>query len=307
MTGRVLFWTAAGVLALGLGGPALARPQYLQTFKAHFNTAAGKPKLNAAMCVLCHVGQPRERMWNAFGQQVRAALAGGQNVQDRARIVQALETAAKAQAPNTNLTFGDLIARDTFPLAPNVAAPAVVLTQAQPRAGAPTAQPRWVSLFNGRDLTGWVRMNQGNWVVENGLLKYTGGGNGWLRSERQYTNYALVIEWRYPQPGPNDSGIFLKAGLAGNPWPGGPQLNMGPGDNFGSIGGAQGTRPRPDLIRRNDWNLYQVTVHSGAAALAINGQVAWEVATGLPTGPGYIGIQGEGRPLEIRQIWIMEF
>src|SRR5207247_4098282 len=83
----------------------------------------------------------------------------------------------------------------------------------------------WRQLFNGQSMDSWTKMNAGNWIVENGLLKYTGGGNGWLRSNDEYKDYALIIEWRYTQPGNNDSGIFLRAGMGGNPWPDSPQLN----------------------------------------------------------------------------------
>src|SRR5437764_8337014 len=88
-------WTAAAVLALGLLTPALARPQYLQAFKAHYNTAQGKPTLNAANCALCHVGAPNQRTWNAYGDAVRAALGGATNVQDRPKIVAALQAVEK--------------------------------------------------------------------------------------------------------------------------------------------------------------------------------------------------------------------
>ncbi len=148
--------------------------------------------------------------------------------------------------------------------------------------------------------------NDGNWEVRNGLLRYTGGGNGWLSTNQQYRNYALVIVWRFPNPGPNDAGVFLKASGEGKPWPDGGnwQLNMGPGDNVGSIGGTQGSRNRYDLIHPNDWNVWQVTVQNGTATLAINGRQAWDQATGLPDRPAYIGIQNENKVLEIAQIWV---
>lgn len=189
-----------------------------------------------------------------------------------------------------------------------LAVPAVVVAQADT---VETAGP-WEAVFNGINMDGLTKLNAGNWVVENGVLRYTGGGNGWLRTNRTYTDFSAVLMWRYTEPGTgqnNDSGFFLKArpGDNGNPWPNSPQLNMGPGQNFGTISGTQGSRARFDLIRPNDWNVYQVTVNDGIATLAINGQVAWDAAVqqgGSLSGPGYLGIQAEGRPFEIMGFWV---
>lgn len=300
MKRSAICWGAAAVLGVGMVSTATARPLYLQTFKAHYATATGKPTLNAADCRLCHIGMPNQRMWNVYGQAVRTAL-GGQQSQDRAKIEAAIVAAEKETNPAARQTFGALIAGDKLPGAAMAAA-----AGGGSGTGLSASQTStWEPAFNGVNMDGLTKMNAGNWTVENFLLRYTGGGNGWIRTNKQYRNYAAVIVWRYPQAATNnDSGIFLKAGLQGNPWPAGPQLNMGPGDNIGSIGGTQGTKNRPDLIKANDWNTFQITVWNGLAALAINGQPAWEEATGLPTGDGYIGIENEGRPIDIAQFWV---
>lgn len=310
MTRGAIWWSATAVLAVGVLTPAMARPNYLATFKDHYKTATSKPRLNAANCALCHIGAPNTRRWNPYGEAVRTALAA-RMVTDRAKIVAAITAAEKGKrTPNARRNFGSFITMDQFPIAQQMAA------NAPPRAGAPAAvggpatlgNAQWEPLFNGTNMDGWTKLNQGNWTVQNGILKYTGGGNGWLRSNRQFTNYSMVVVWRYPQPSPqNDSGIFLKArpGDNGSPWPSAPQLNMGPADNFGSIGGTQGARARADLIRRADWNTYQITVANGAAVLSINGTPAWQQATGANLGgAGHIGIQCENQALDIAQVWV---
>ena len=171
------------------------------------------------------------------------------------------------------------------------------------------AQAQWRPLYNGVNMNGWTNMNQGNWSVQNGYLTYTGGGNGWLRTAQEFRNFSLVATWRYTQPGNNDSGLFVRAGAEGNPWPGqGYQLNMGPGNNYGSLGGAQNAPARPELIKpQGQWNVYQLTVINDQAALAINGQEAWTDARGLTRPSGYIGFQAENRPIEIAQVWILDY
>jgi len=303
MNRRAVCWAASAALSLGMLTAASARPQYLMAFKAHYKTSEGKPTLDKTPCVVCHVGAPPQKNFNVYGAAFQKQL-GAANVQDRAKIVAALTAIETQKNASANKTFRELINADALP----GIAQAGGGTGAVPGRPPVTATGDWIPLYNGVNMEGWKVMNQGNWKVENMILKYTGGGNGWLRSNTVYDNYSAVIVWRYPEAAANnDSGIFLKAKTdTGSPWPSSPQLNMGPGDNLGSIGGAQGTRSRADLIKPNDWNTYQVTVQNGMAILYINGQKAWDQATGLPTGPGYLGIQAENRPIDIAQFWVMK-
>ncbi len=58
----------------------------------------------------------------------------------------------------------------------------------------------WESLFNGKDLGGWVVMNDATFTVTNANLRLV-KGMGWLRTEKQYTNFVLEAEWRALEPG----------------------------------------------------------------------------------------------------------
>jgi gluconolactonase len=164
------------------------------------------------------------------------------------------------------------------------------------------APDEWIPLFNGKDLTGWTKMNQGNWVVENGAMRYTGGGNGWIRTDEQFKDFQLIVEWRYVNEGNNDAGLFFRAGLEGNPWPSRAyQVNMGPGQNFASLGGARGARARFDLINKvGEWNTYDLILIGDKATLLVNEKKAWDASGVARMDAGYIGLQGEGHVLEIR-------
>ncbi len=75
-----------------------------------------------------------------------------------------------------------------------------------------SSETNWLDLFNGKDLAGWKVMGFNGWTVENGTLlgKTTAtGGNGWLMSDREFTDYELELEYKLG-PGSN-SGIFLRA------------------------------------------------------------------------------------------------
>jgi hypothetical protein len=171
---------------------------------------------------------------------------------------------------------------------------------------APLAAQQWVSLFDGRSMEGWTKMGAGDWTVRDGILTYTGGGNGWLRTNKEYGNFSLVTTWRFPSGDRWDSGLFLRAGLEGNPWPRqGYQVQMLKGSE-GGIDGARGAQARSNLVKPSgQWNTYQITVIGDTATLAINGEQATS-GTGLTRPRGYIGWQAEGFPLEIRQVAIIE-
>ena len=58
-----------------------------------------------------------------------------------------------------------------------------------------------VSLFNGKDLTGW---RKANYVVEDGVIVCKGGN---LVTEKEYSNYVFEFEFLLPPGGNNGLGI----------------------------------------------------------------------------------------------------
>jgi hypothetical protein len=72
-------------------------------------------------------------------------------------------------------------------------------------------------LFNGRDLTGWEGASEKAeicWGVEDGAIVCSGEKGPWLRSERQYGDFCLRLEYRL-EPGGN-SGVFVRVPKDGN-------------------------------------------------------------------------------------------
>jgi len=54
-------------------------------------------------------------------------------------------------------------------------------------------------LFNGKDLSGWVNVNTAGdtWTVRDGPLVCSGRPIGAVRTEKQYENFILHVEWRH--------------------------------------------------------------------------------------------------------------
>lgn len=72
---------------------------------------------------------------------------------------------------------------------------------AQP-AGAPAADAEFVSLFNGKDLTGWVipEGDNGHWKVLDGVIDYDARseakGPKHLFTQKEYGDFVLKVDWR---------------------------------------------------------------------------------------------------------------
>ena len=86
------------------------------------------------------------------------------------------------------------------------------------------AEKKSVSLFNGKDLTGWVVMHGGDWKVEDGAIVGRNGVNwttdpkksgSWLRTEKEYSNFVFEFEYAINEKG--NSGVFLRSALEENP------------------------------------------------------------------------------------------
>ena len=65
--------------------------------------------------------------------------------------------------------------------------------------------PVYRDLFNGKDLTGWVNVNTAadTWKWEDGMLVCSGHPIGVMRTEKQYENFLLHVEWMHTEPGGN--------------------------------------------------------------------------------------------------------
>ena len=92
-----------------------------------------------------------------------------------------------------------------------------------------TELAKWVDLFNGKDLSGWVDVNTSpsTLLVRDGLLICRGKPIGVMRSEKQYENFLLHVEWRHMEAGGN-SGIFAWSDAIpfGNRLPKGLEIQM---------------------------------------------------------------------------------
>ena len=157
-----------------------------------------------------------------------------------------------------------------------------------------------------------------------------------MRTERQYENFVLHVEWMHTEPGGN-SGMFLWSGAQpnpGSPFPSGvevqmleldwPKLNIRNGVTppvayvHGELFGVGGTKTIPDNPRgersmsienrckgRGEWNTYDVVAVDGVIKLSVNGKFV-NGFRGSSQKKGYLCLESEGAEIHFRNIKILE-
>ena len=199
--------------------------------------------------------------------------------------------------------------------------------------------PEFRSLFNGKDLSGWVNVNTAadTWTVRDGLLVCSGHPIGVMRSEKQYENFVLHIEWRHLEAGGN-SGVFVWSEGSvpeGRRLPRGGEVQMLELDwvklhrrkdgtlppiayVHGELFGAGGMKTTPDNPRgarsksienrckgKGNWNVYDVVCVDGVIKLSVNGKFVNGIRN-ASVKKGYLCLESEGAKIEFRNIYIME-
>ncbi len=163
------------------------------------------------------------------------------------------------------------------------------------------------SLFNGKDLDGW-QVSNCQAEVEDGLIVLK-SGEGLVRTNDEFADFVLELEWRARKAADWDSGVFFRAAppAPGRPWPAKYQVNLHQGKE-GNVGGLPGAESK-GLVRDGQWNRFRLAVFGDQAALEINGKPAWR-AGGITPESGFIGLQAEvtqGGQFEFRGIRIQTF
>jgi hypothetical protein len=166
--------------------------------------------------------------------------------------------------------------------------------------GAPSAS---VSLFNGRNLDGWVVMHGGDWTVEDGVLVGRNGTNwttnpersgSWLRSEKEYGDFVLELEYAINQKG--NSGIFIRSGHEKNPAFTGYEMQIY--DDAGREPRKTSAGALYDVVAASknmskpagEWNRVRITCEGPRIRINMNGEDIIDY-TGDRRSRGFIGLQ----------------
>ncbi|HEU5167709.1 MAG TPA: DUF1080 domain-containing protein [Chitinophagaceae bacterium] len=193
-------------------------------------------------------------------------------------------------------------------------------------------------LFNGKDLKGWYsflktkgKNNDVDTVfsVNSGLLKITGKEFGYIVTEKTFSDFHLVVEFKwgekkYPprEDKPRDNGICYYVVSTDKVWPRSVECQIQEGDcgDFWLIdsvtavvdGVQQGPTKNTRVIKKKDnekptgeWNRIEVIANKGKCTHIVNGVVVNE-AENVSLRRGRILIQSEGAEIFYRRIDIKE-
>ena len=184
----------------------------------------------------------------------------------------------------------------------------------------------------------WINVNTDitTWSKRGKMLICSGKPIGVMRSEKQYENFILHVEWMHTEPGGN-SGVFVwssaipdeKSGL-----PDGVEVQMLELDwvkintkdgveppiayVHGELFGVGGVKTNPDNPRgtrsksienrckgRGEWNVYDVICVDGVIKLSVNGKFVNGISQSTQK-KGYLCLESEGAEIHFRNIKIIE-
>jgi 3-keto-disaccharide hydrolase len=173
----------------------------------------------------------------------------------------------------------------------------------------PVVWDKPVTLFNGKDLSGWQPLGEHNqWVVENGVLKSPHSGVN-LRTTKEFTDFKLHVEFRYPKE--SNSGVYLRGRYE-------VQVEDSRGEAWlGGLGAIYGFLKPYEMVAKgpDQWQSYDITLVGRMVTIVANGKLIInnQEIPGITGGaldskegePGPIYFQGDHGPIEYRNIVII--
>ena len=184
----------------------------------------------------------------------------------------------------------------------------------------------------------WINVNteKSTWTLSGNELKCSGRPIGVMRSEKQYENFIMHVEWMHVEPGGN-SGVFVWSAAVPDEkdrLPDGVEVQMLEldwvklnvrdgvtppiayvhGELFG-VGGVEtvpdnprGTRSRSieNLCKpRGEWNTYDVICVDGTIKLSVNGKFVNGLSKSSQK-KGYLCLESEGAEIHFRNFSVVE-
>jgi hypothetical protein len=180
----------------------------------------------------------------------------------------------------------------------------------------------WLSLFNGKDLSGWKNNGSEKWVVDDGTIlgESTVGKYGYLTTVKTYRDFNLRLRFKCETDG--NSGVFTRSRITGESPQTGPdiegmQVEVDPTRHTGGLyeSGGRGwvALPTPEgerAIKPRDWNELEILAHGNHFITRLNGIQIVDFTDPAPRfTEGVIGLQlhtGGGVKIRFKDIHIQE-
>lgn len=198
----------------------------------------------------------------------------------------------------------------------------------------------FVSLFNGKDLTGWkglvanpikrLQMSsqelaaaqvkadaqaKKSWVVENGVLVFTGKGDN-LCTVRQYGDFEMLVDWKLHHGKEPDAGIYLRGTPQVQIWDTA-RVHVGAQVGSGGLYNNKVYESKPSKVadeRVGEWNTFRIKMIGDRVTVWLNGELVvnnvvmenyWDRKQPIPS-IEQIELQAHGSMVSYRDIYIRE-
>lgn len=198
----------------------------------------------------------------------------------------------------------------------------------------------FVSLFNGKDLTGWKglvanpikRLQMSNeelaaaqvkadeqakksWVVEDGVLVFTGKGDN-LCTVRQYGDFEMLVDWKLHHGKEPDAGIYLRGTPQVQIWDTA-RVHVGAQVGSGGLYNNKVYESKPSKVadeRVGEWNTFRIKMIGDRVTVWLNGELVvnnvvmenyWDRKQPIPS-IEQIELQAHGSKVSYRDIYIRE-
>lgn len=171
----------------------------------------------------------------------------------------------------------------------------------------------WKPLFNGENLEGWEHVGDGDFVLEDGLLKTSGGMGLLYYKDRKFENAKIRVVYKGADK--NNAGVFIR--IPEKPEEAWMPVNKGyevqiddRTDDFHKTGVLYSfTKAKASPGKPGEWNTMEITLDGKRTMVHVNGVLVTDFTEGDPVpekvesyepdrGPrpesGYIGLQNHG-------------
>lgn len=179
-----------------------------------------------------------------------------------------------------------------------------------------------IELFDGKSFSGWIFVSKNTnapadaiWSVTNGVIHCLGKPVGYARTTKNYRDYQLHVEWRFPD-GAGNSGIFLHLNPPDKVWPlcfeaqllsgSAGEVRLNGGSHIEGLDAHAAAIPHQQPGSEKplgEWNACDIICRSNSISVRVNGVLQNNVA-GTSVSSGAIALQAEGKPVEFRNIFL---
>ncbi|MDB5708934.1 MAG: hypothetical protein JWL96_1004 [Sphingomonas bacterium] len=169
-----------------------------------------------------------------------------------------------------------------------------------------SAKGRFMPLFDGKDLDGWIAVGDANWTVKDGMICADKGGFSFLVSTASYRDFDLRAEFWVSHDA--NSGIFIRCSdrdriSARNAY----EVNIfdtrpDPDYGTGAIVDVAKVFPMPKAGGR--WNLMEIRARGDVFSVALNGRKTVDSARDPMHAAGPIALQYGAGVVKFRSVGI---